>query len=234
MTLRTRLALASALVLGLATAGAASAADIHLDDVGLYGGTTAHFSGPVLNGDEDAVGFLFTVNSGIGAHLPTYTLNGFCVDLFHNISPGANDLQYHTEALLYDSNTGAAPPWGAALTAAQISEIYGLANLGDHLARTGAPDLDNKLSAIQGAIWQVEYATETVSFVPGVVQEYFNAYLKMGLKGTGYAIYSGLAETARTTQGFVIGVPEPSTWALMIGGFGMIGAALRRRRAAVA
>lgn len=36
---------------------------------------------------------------------------------------------------------------------------------------------------------------------------------------------------SRTVQGVV---PEPSTWALMIGGFGLAGAALRRRRAVVA
>jgi hypothetical protein len=32
----------------------------------------------------------------------------------------------------------------------------------------------------------------------------------------------------------VAGVPEPASWALMIGGFGMAGAALRRRRATIA
>jgi hypothetical protein len=30
------------------------------------------------------------------------------------------------------------------------------------------------------------------------------------------------------------GVPEPASWALMIGGFGLAGAALRRRKALVA
>jgi hypothetical protein len=36
-----------------------------------------------------------------------------------------------------------------------------------------------------------------------------------------------------TIQGSA-GVPEPATWALMIGGFGLAGAALRRRRTAIA
>lgn len=31
-------------------------------------------------------------------------------------------------------------------------------------------------------------------------------------------------------DGFLTGVPEPSTWAFMIGGFGLVGSALRRRR----
>ena len=32
----------------------------------------------------------------------------------------------------------------------------------------------------------------------------------------------------------IAAIPEPTTWALMIGGFGLAGAALRRRRAAFA
>jgi hypothetical protein len=40
--------------------------------------------------------------------------------------------------------------------------------------------------------------------------------------------------TGPSTPQSVGGVPEPATWALMIGGFGLAGAALRRRRVAVA
>lgn len=39
--------------------------------------------------------------------------------------------------------------------------------------------------------------------------------------------------TFAMTQAAVAGVPEPASWALMIGGFGMSGAMLRRRRTAV-
>jgi hypothetical protein len=35
-------------------------------------------------------------------------------------------------------------------------------------------------------------------------------------------------------RGFLIAVPEPGTWAMMILGFGIAGASLRRRRAAFA
>lgn len=39
--------------------------------------------------------------------------------------------------------------------------------------------------------------------------------------------------TFALTQKAVAGVPEPATWAMMIGGFGMSGAMLRRRRSAM-
>jgi hypothetical protein len=43
-----------------------------------------------------------------------------------------------------------------------------------------------------------------------------------------------LAELGQTIDWGVDAVPEPASWALMIGGFGLTGAALRRRRATVA
>jgi len=51
--------------------------------------------------------------------------------------------------------------------------------------------------------------------------------------GFGYNILgaNGITFTAEAETG-TEGVPEPATWGLMIGGFGMAGAAMRRRKAA--
>jgi hypothetical protein len=43
-------------------------------------------------------------------------------------------------------------------------------------------------------------------------------------------VFSGLATYAEATSGLASLVPEPASWAMMIGGFGMIGAAMRRWR----
>lgn len=52
----------------------------------------------------------------------------------------------------------------------------------------------------------------------------------LGTLAVGNEFHDGLAIGDLATAG----IPEPTTWALMIGGFGMMGAALRRRRTAVA
>ena len=62
-------------------------------------------------------------------------------------------------------------------------------------------------------------APETFDFVGGSVKVGGPSY-------GGFFDYSTLRVTA--------GAPEPAAWALMIGGFGLAGAALRRRRAAAA
>lgn len=49
------------------------------------------------------------------------------------------------------------------------------------------------------------------------------------LQTQGSTTYTGLAEVAFDTQSFAGAVPEPASWALMIAGFGAIGASLRRR-----
>lgn len=49
------------------------------------------------------------------------------------------------------------------------------------------------------------------------------------LQTQGSTPYTGLAEVAFDTQSFAGAVPEPASWAMMIGGFGLIGGTLRRR-----
>ena len=44
----------------------------------------------------------------------------------------------------------------------------------------------------------------------------------------------GFDNSSNLTINITGGVPEPTTWALMIGGFGMVGAAMRRRKGLVA
>lgn len=73
---------------------------------------------------------------------------------------------------------------------------------------------------------------------PGVYSHY-GVTSNNGIKGFSF---SGAAAgntsidnlVAVTNEGGGNAVPEPATWALMIGGFGLAGAALRRRRALVA
>ena len=50
----------------------------------------------------------------------------------------------------------------------------------------------------------------------------------------GLATNDQIADFAPNASSFAASVPEPAAWALMIAGLGMTGAALRRRRAAVA
>ena len=107
-----------------------------------------------------------------------------------------------------------------------------MAQLGTSIANAGG-DRDD-LSAIQGAIWKIEYGSATSGNAAGdaLINSYVtyaqahpeasdpNGFYPLGANGRGFG----------TTQGFSLGVPEPASWALMLTGFGMIGWAARRRR----
>ena len=54
--------------------------------------------------------------------------------------------------------------------------------------------------------------------------------IMMSYVNGGDTAYTTQTKTLQVTNGAPAAVPEPSSWAMMIGGFGLIGAALRRRR----
>lgn len=79
---------------------------------------------------------------------------------------------------------------------------------------------------------------DTIGDIEGVLAENFDNGFAVG-PGP-FVLCDGVAECGVvsdftfsdfTTEGLTVtaGIPEPASWALMIGGFGMIGAALRRR-----
>jgi hypothetical protein len=223
---------ATAFALTTAVATHASAAtEVYIDSIGQYNNAQIQILGPGYNHTADADAFKIIANLGVGPGDPTFTVWGFCIDLFRDIDVGYFSqlpvgLQYHVDALTTD---GA----GHSLSTTQVNEIYGLANLGFNLIQSNAADLQNKLSGIQGAIWAIEYPTFTFNGNTVALNNYITSYVGQAASyadgKAGAGAYALLADNGET-QGFVIGVPEPATWTMMIMGFGAIGVMLRSSR----
>ena len=107
--------------------------------------------------------------------------------------------------------------YGVVLVGGVAIDIFGIA--------AGGPDgLD--LAFAPGATAQT-YAVQNPVVYTGLPID-MTMYLDPTLRREGYTAFF------TATGDFQLGVPEPATWALMIGGFGLAGAALRRRRTAMA
>ena len=209
---------------------------------------TAHIYGP--NGFDDytyLAPIKFTAYEGTSAVGESFNFLGFCVDIFHNIGLGALNLAYDdnydlTTDSKYTSNT---PFSGATvLTGGQKVQVGRLVNYGT-LLYNNAPntaDTGNRLAALQGAIWQVINPGYTVVSGSAAVNNYIATYAGQNYLSslTGYGhVYSGITfitetgkyGTRNAHQSFAFAaVPEPATGARMIGGFGAMGAVLRRSR----
>jgi hypothetical protein len=207
---------ATAFALTTAAASHASAAtEVYVQGVSEYTFTKGVVTGPGIYKEPDMTALNIAYNYGVGPGDPTFTAWGFCIDLFTGVEAPT---QYHI------AESG---ELGSLFTAAQQSQIFGLAAFGANLIKIGDADLANKLAAVQGAIWAIEYPTLTVS-ANASIQPYLNAYIAAAPSMTGNA-YVLLSDDGKS-QGFVIGVPEPATWAMMIMGFGAVGMVLRSRR----
>ena len=184
-----------------------------------------------------------------GANGPGFVdLVAFCVDIYHHISLGnySPDLTYtDANALTYDSNVNGqtnhyAGPAG--LGVANVTKIGVLANYGTLVAKDillSGNTKNDRLAAVQGAIWQLASGRNvTGAGLDGLIDNLSGANYQsffVGNYGPIRSSFTFITPTiypgARGTQSFVIAaVPEPATWAMMIGGFAAIGAMLRRRR----
>ena len=110
--------------------------------------------------------------------------------------------------------------------------LYGLDAAGDQLLRATAPNAGAYVGV--GALGVSLTPTDTLGFDISSLTR--TAYFNVGSKFYTLSLASGGATLVGSLgAGDLVGltaygVPEPSTWALMIGGFGMAGMALRSRR----
>ena len=223
------LAIAATLPL-LAASSAASAAILDITAVNVESYNTLN-----VNGATDIASAIELTVQGQAKPLWVW-----CVDLDHVVYIGNYDppLVYQTGQVTTDS-TGAQSGTGNPLSPTISEEIQTLASIGAGIANSASPDAE-KLTAIQGAIWEIEYGF-TSSQVTGTPQENSdiagdvayavahpasgdaNAIYPVGPDGQGFGY----------TQGFATGVPEPTTWTMLILGFAHLGVSLRRRAAAL-
>jgi hypothetical protein len=210
----------------LAAASAASAADVYISAVNVESYNTLDVNGT----SEIASAIDLTV---VGDANPVWV---WCVDLSHQISiaPYSPPLAYQIGPVNTDS-TGALSGTGNPLSQQVSGEIQTLAEIGTTLANSATPD-PVALTAIQGAIWEIEYNYSPAQ-VTGTPQENTDIAndiaFAMAHPASGYA--QGLYPVGASgqgfgaSQGFATGVPEPTSWAMLIVGFGAVGARMRRR-----
>ena len=210
---------ATAFALTTAAASHASAAvEVYVSNVTEFGTGKVSINTGSNTKNPDATALGITYNYGIGPGDPDFTAWGFCIDLFLGVAVPS---QYHI---------GEVGEVDALFSASQKQQIFGLAAFGSDLIKNNpvSADLKNKLAAVQGAIWAIEYPTFVVTGGTAAIDSYISSYkaLAPSLTGNAYVLLSD----NKSSQGFVIGVPEPATWAMMIVGFGAVGMVLRSRR----
>lgn len=66
----------------------------------------------------------------------------------------------------------------------------------------------------------------------GFTLSFFDSDPQFALDNPGYGGFSSLLSNGKTVVG-ISNAPEPASWAMMLGGFGLIGGVMRRRRTAV-
>lgn len=156
------------------------------------------------------------------------SLTVYCADLTHTIYPGTT--YTYAYGLLTENGLG------QALSQPLSNELGQIADIGKSALAHGNDDL---AAAAQAAIWGLEYST-TPSFAnPSgpIATDYADllaaSYYNNGERGIALIpVGEGWPGNPGATQQMVVGVPEPSTWALMLFGFAGIGlVGYRSRRA---
>jgi PEP-CTERM motif len=192
----------------------ALAADLILTNLALNGASTVY-----VNGQDVYLGQAY-FTADVGGK--TETFGAYCVDFYHDITLGGLDLPY-AYSKLYTYSDGVLSGTGSLMNLSMAEEIGSLASYG--LRSNDAITKD----AVQALIWEDMGANLTGFGANGAAIQNEITYLQtldLSSNIRPDAIYAANG----LTQGFTTGVPEPSTWAMMLVGLLGLGAALRATR----
>jgi hypothetical protein len=203
---------AAGLMSGLASATNITVTNYGLPDPASFGSVTtlgySYYTGPIV------------LTTSIGS------LTVYCADLDHTIYPGTT--------YIYAYGPLTQNGLGQALSQPLSNELGQIAGIGKTALAHGDNDL---AAAAQAAIWSLEYNTTPTFAAPlGTIAADYGNLLTATYHNNGQwgeAIIpagEGWPANAGATQQMVLGVPEPSMWAMLLTGFAGLGFAGRRRR----
>ena len=198
--------------LAMLTANGAGATSYIITDVETGNGNLGNVQVPGY-GSPWTTPILFTDNMG-------QTFVVFCDDLNHDVNVGGGQhLPYMTALVKYDG-------LGNMLLESQSNVMGQLADIGKY---DYAKSNEDGAIAAQAAIWDVEYGVAVTSSDPTIQADL--TYLLGHVHDNGLGWASGIvpADGSNTQAQITGGVPEPSTWAMMLLGFAGLGYAARRK-----
>ena len=221
--------MAAALCAAVALAPSAHAASFPI--TGLYNtGTTDNGGILAKNGATDSHWTITPDATGVTSQAITYNVdpNGctyYCVSDAAWLGVGGGGFQSYTYSLSFDMT-------GKDISTASLFGLFGADNeasvyLNGHLLTSYLADHDGSYHSFQAFQGLHDFSADSSDFLAGLNVLSFSV---TDYDAPSALLVTGLGGSANPSEHAIAAVPESATWAMMLAGFGLTGAAMRRRR----